>query len=674
MAHPNARIHLVPMKTLDFLNATRLCRVFALGAGLLTAQAALGVTDPTLQVSFTRVGQSSVVTWAGINGVPYQVEASSDLAVWTDASSVLTGAGAQLSFTNSTLGQDAGFLRVKRVFPAAAGSASFNPATGLLTIVCDCQHNVLNVANDGTGIIVVNNGAIPMSGGVATTTNTVLIQILGSACDDQISVGNSLPPAHIFGAEGNDTLSGGNGSDLLVGGPGRDTLSGRQGNDLLFADGEDTVIWNPGDGSDIVEGTGANNTLMFNGANISENIALSANGQRLRLTRDVANITLDVNGVQTININALGGADNLVVNSLAGTAVAQVNIDLAASGGGGDGSADTVTLNGTAGPDTFNIAANGTAVEATGVGALVHVANAELANDRIVVTGVGGDTVNVNGTDGADTMQVVPSPVAGFVRVVVSGFTAPVDVNGALSLSVNGLGGPDTITAGNGLVTLGIPLTLDGGDGDDFIVGGDGNDTILGGAGNDTVSGGRGNDLILLGEGNDTVSWNPGDGNDTIEGQGGKDTLVFNGSNIAENIALSANGQRLRLTRDVANIVLDADGIETVAINALGGADNLVVNSLAGTAVTQVNIDLAASGGGGDGSADTVTLNGTAGPDTFDIAANAGLLQITGAAPQVQIAHPEVANDALIINGLDGVDSFAVGPGVTSLIGLILNQ
>ena len=161
-------------------------------------------------------------------------------------------------------------------------------------------------------------------------------------------------------------------------------------------------------------------------------------------------------------------------------------------------------------------------------------------------------------------------------------------------------------------------------------------------------------------------------GSDPIEG--GSDTLIFNGSNINENIALSANGQRLRLTRDVANITLDADGVETVTINALGGADNLVVNSLAGTAVTQVNIDLAATGGGGDGQADTVTINGTAAPDTFNLSANPGLVGIAGTVPQVQIAHPEAANDTLIINGLDGTDSFNVGPGVTSLIGLILNQ
>ena len=36
---------------------------------------------------------------------------------------------------------------------------------------------------------------------------------------------------------------------------------------------------------------------------------------------------------------------------------------------------------------------------------------------------------------------------------------------------------------------------------------------------------------------------------------------------------MSANGGRVRFTRDVANIVMDLDDIETVDLNALGGAD-----------------------------------------------------------------------------------------------------
>src|SRR5690349_1661813 len=182
---------------------------------------AFSATDPSLQVGLTRTSQSITLNWVGANTVPYQVEATSNLITWTNASAVLTGTGAQLSFTNSLVGSPRGFFRVKRVFPAAPGSAVFNSATGLLTIVADAAHTNINVANDGTGAIVINGGAMPITGGVPTTANTVLIQVLGSKGADQITVGNGLPPAHLFGDEGDDTLSGGSAADLLVGGPGK---------------------------------------------------------------------------------------------------------------------------------------------------------------------------------------------------------------------------------------------------------------------------------------------------------------------------------------------------------------------------------------------------------------------------------------------------------------------
>ena len=44
--------------------------------------------------------------------------------------------------------------------------------------------------------------------------------------------------------------------------------------------GDDTFVWNPGDGSDTVEGQDGTDTMLFNGANINEKIDLSANGSR----------------------------------------------------------------------------------------------------------------------------------------------------------------------------------------------------------------------------------------------------------------------------------------------------------------------------------------------------------------------------------------------------------
>ena len=78
--------------------------------------------------------------------------------------------------------------------------------------------------------------------------------------------------------------------------------------------------------------------MAFNGANVNENMDVSANGGRVRFSRNVANITMDLNDVESIVAKTLGGADNLVVNDLSGTDVADVVADLAAAGGGDDGS------------------------------------------------------------------------------------------------------------------------------------------------------------------------------------------------------------------------------------------------------------------------------------------------------------------------------------------------
>src|SRR5437879_220374 len=103
-------------------------------------------------------------------------------------------------------------------------------------------------------------------------------------------------------------------------------------------------------------------------------------------------------------------------------------------------------------------------------------------------------------------------------------------------------------------------------------------------------------------------------------GQAGFDTLVFNGANVNESINISANGTRATLFRDIANITMDINGVERIQLGVLGGADNIVVNNLTGTALRQVAINLAAAGGGGDGQSDTVTVNATNANDVILIA------------------------------------------------------
>src|SRR5439155_8418352 len=93
----------------------------------------------------------------------------------------------------------------------------------------------------------------------------------------------------------------------------------------------------------------------------------------------------------------------------------------------------------------------------------------------------------------------------------------------------------------------------------------------------------------LFRSGDDTFVWDPGDGSDTIEGQDGTDTMVFNGADVPERVALSANGNRLTFLRDPGNVTMDTAGVERVDFNALGGADVVSVGDLSGTDVRDGN-------------------------------------------------------------------------------------
>ena len=74
---------------------------------------------------------------------------------------------------------------------------------------------------------------------------------------------------------------------------------------------------------------------------------IAANGTHA--LRDIANVTMDLNGIERIQFNALGGTDIINVGDLTGTGVTQVDIDLAATLGGTtpDGQLNTVFVNGT---------------------------------------------------------------------------------------------------------------------------------------------------------------------------------------------------------------------------------------------------------------------------------------------------------------------------------------
>lgn len=110
--------------------------------------------------------------------------------------------------------------------------------------------------------------------------------------------------------------------------------------------------------------------------------------------------------------------------------------------------------------------------------------------------------------------------------------TCPVPSNG---IRIETGDGKDVVNVGDDL-PAGIPVTVDGGAGDDVLRGaafGETADTILGGPGNDKITGGPGNDIIRGGEGDDELEGQAGadqlfgdGGNDKLRGDGYRDTFA----------------------------------------------------------------------------------------------------------------------------------------------------
>ncbi len=435
-----------------------------------------------------------------------------------------------------------GVLAATSATASAATTATFS--AGTLSVLGDSLNNSITISRDAAGKILVNGGAVAVTGGTPTVANTALVRVFGQGGDDVITLNEAngaLPATHLFGGAGNDTLTGGSGADQLFGQSGNDTLLGRGGFDLLFGgsendamtggdaddqvfgqSGTDRMVWNPGDDTDLDEGGDGVDTVEVNGGNGAEQFTTTANGNRVRFDR----------------------------------------------------------LN--------------------------------------------------------------PAPFA-------------IDIGTSEKLTVNANGGDDSFSATGNLAAL-IEITVDGGAGNDTLLGSNGVDLLLGGDGNDFADGQQGNDVALLGAGGDTFQWDPGDGSDVVEGQNGTDAMIFNGSNVGENMDVSANGQRVRFFRNVANITMDLNDVESIAAKTLGGADNLTVNDLSGTDVVDVEADLTAGAGGDDGQPDNVIANATNGDDIASVLGAGPIAQVSGLPALISVSGAVAGSDRVAVNALAGAD------------------
>ncbi len=447
----------------------------------------------------------------------------------------------------------------------------------------------------------------------------------------------------IYGDDGNDTINGlgsddvvhgGRGNDVLIGGAGADILFGEEGNDRFGdpaiadptandpgndqfhgGDGSDTFVWDPGDGSDLIEGgDGIGDVLIFNGGAGVDTFTLTASSTRLLANRAQGAILLDTADVEVVNLNGLGGADSFTINDLYPTAVQVVNVEFGAA----DGAADAVTIAGRDVSDNVNVTPVAGIVEVSGLRYDVNVANATAGD---------GDLFTLNGNNGNDTI-VSPLDESLLPHFAVANFT------------------------------------LSGGLGDDFVTG---YGNLLGNEGADTLVGGNQGQLINGGDGDDQIFG--GDGGDTLLGEGGEDTFVPGFDGATDSIDGGDDFDTILVQGNSANNRIDArqDAIGQVSyeVSGINGGDGVI-----GGAGTESDVIV-------PGTVEQLTILAGSGDDLIRVSHNDSLIAndqeafslrftVDGGAPGASdrlTLTDEGLGDTTIhrVGGIAGNGSYAVG-------------
>ncbi len=350
-------------------------------------------------------------------------------------------------------------------------------------------------AADDAFIVTANGSRVSLTGlgfamaGFTLDVGTVEnISISAGGGNDTITASNglaALTALTLDGGAGNDSITGSDGNDRLIGGDGNDIVIAARGNDTVsLGAGNDTAVWNPGDGSDSIDGGSGTDTLTFNAANTAENIDITAiAGGHALLARNVGAIAVNLDNLEHIFVQALGGTDNFTIGDLTGTDITAITIDLAstASGTSGDSALDTATINGGAHGDSISV---GT----TAGSAKYVILHADDSDTFSVSAGAGNDTIKagafihaitINGGTGTDTVSY-----AGALAAVTADLTT------------------STAPSSNGGVALGHAYVsienLIGSSNDDVLIGNGGKNVLDGGAGSDLLAGLGGDDTFVF--------------------------------------------------------------------------------------------------------------------------------------------------------------------------------
>ena len=158
------------------------------------------------------------------------------------------------------------------ISPRPPGTGTGDSAADTVTVNGTGKNDVISITGAGTAFSVAGLPASVNINGAEGANDRLIVN--GGDGNDTINAGVLLAGTiglTIDGGTGNDTITGSQGADTLLGGDGNDSVIGGRGDDIAFLGaGNDTFTWNPGDGSDIVEGQADVDTLLFNGSNAGE--------------------------------------------------------------------------------------------------------------------------------------------------------------------------------------------------------------------------------------------------------------------------------------------------------------------------------------------------------------------------------------------------------------------
>jgi Ca2+-binding RTX toxin-like protein len=412
--------------------------------------------------------------------------------------------------------------------PSGAGAAVTQTVNGhTLTVTSDQEADTITLAAAG-GFITLNRQATTL----AANDNAEIVVNAGGGADtvdaSELAAADYLSLT-VNAGDGDDLITGGSDNDVLRGDGGNDRVVGFKGtDDLEGGAGNDVLVWNNGDGSDVMDGEAGADEVEINGApSVGDIFTAVPNGagfvkfQRTNLVPFTV-----IFSAERLTVNGLGGDDTF--NGAAGLAPLTL---LSLNGGAGVDS-----LSGGDGPDLISggdgddklDGENGDdrVVGDRGTDALVGGGG----NDALVWNNGDGSDVS-DGEAGFDTVEVNGSPAAGDVFAVrPNGARAAIDRTNlvpftvdftAEALTVNGGGGDDQLTVSSGVP--GLLVSADGGSGNDSLTGAEEADSLYGAAGADTLNGGGGSDLLDGQDGDDRLLARDGHG-DLVRGGAGNDS------------------------------------------------------------------------------------------------------------------------------------------------------